>query len=119
MISKSLTQSGQSRRKFISGQSRRKCIIIGFLLVTLVVISLAVAAAVTVAIHGSRDDSRDSDSQPSVAYQLHVNPADSVILTAETPDGDLIWEGILSGKGGIAETAELAETVEIAKLGKK
>jgi len=90
MIRKSLTQGGQSRRKFIGGQSRRKCIIIGFLLVTLVVISLAVAAAVTVAIHGSRDGSRDSNSQPSVAYQLHVNPADSVILTAETPDGDLI-----------------------------
>ncbi|XP_065903730.1 uncharacterized protein [Dysidea avara] len=72
----------------------RSCTSTGFVYiaaVTLVAVTLFITAAVIVAVYTNRHPG-DSDSQPSlrVSYQLHVNPADSTIMTAETADGDLI-----------------------------
>ena len=57
-------------------------------LVVIVLVVIAVVVAVTV-VYATR--SNDTQSQSSeVSYKLHVNPADPVILSAETEDGDII-----------------------------
>lgn len=47
------------------------------------------AFAVAIGIVETR--SSDTQSQSEVPYKLHVNPADPVILSTETPEGDLIF----------------------------
>ena len=54
-----------------------------------VLVLTAVCVAVIVAVSQSSDDD-GTQSQTEVSYNLHANPADPVILSAETPDGDLI-----------------------------
>ena len=57
-------------------------------LVVVILVVIAVVVAVTV-VYATRSD--DTQSRSEVSYKVHVNPADPVILSAETEDGDIIF----------------------------
>ena len=70
--------------------------------------------AVTVAVSQSSDDGSTSgsaegsaQSQSEVSYKRHANPADPVILSAETPNGNLI--SMLGNKSASGEPQEIEE----------
>ena len=73
-----------------------------------------IAVSVTVAVSQSSEDgstsgsaSGSAQSQSEVSYKRHANPADPVILSAETPDGDLI--SMLGNKSASGEPQEIEE----------
>ena len=58
-----------------------------------VVLGVIAVVAAFVAIYLTRSDDPESESQGSqdeVSYNLHINPSDPVIVTAQTPEGDVI-----------------------------
>lgn len=77
-------------------------------LVIAVFVVVAVCVAVIVAASQSNDDGTQSQSA-EVSYNLHPNPDDPVILSAETPDGDLI--SMLGNKSASGEPQAIDEFI--------
>ena len=63
-------------------------------LVVIILAVIVVTVSVVIIVTRPSDDIDDTQSQSEVSskvsYQLHVNPADPVIMSAETPEADLI-----------------------------
>ena len=90
----------------MNDRSCKVCCICTFVIVVLVV--AAVCVAVIVAVSQSDDDGTQSQSA-EVTYNLHPNPADPVILSAETPDGELI--SMLGNKSASGEPQAIDEFI--------
>ena len=70
----------------MNDRSCKVCCICTVLIAVLVLAAVCVAVIVAVSQSNDGDDTQSAE----VSYNLHANPADPVILSAETPDGDLI-----------------------------
>ena len=70
-------------------KSSKVCCISAFIAIVIAAAVIAVVVAVIVVL-STRGSSGTESQSNGVSYQLHVNPADPVILSAETPEGDLI-----------------------------
>ena len=98
----------------MNDRSWKVCCICTLVIAVLVVV--AVCVAVIVAVSQSDDDgtsngtSDGTQSQSAeVTYNLHPNPADPVILSAETPDGELI--SMLGNKSASGEPQAIDEFI--------
>ena len=71
---------------------------ISLLIVVTIAFVLAAISAITLGVILSSNN--DAQEQP-VSFKLHVNPADPVIMSAETPEGDVIYMLGNKSKDGI------------------
>lgn len=75
-------------------------------LVVVILVVIAVVVAVTV-VYATRSNDTETQSRSEVSYKVHVNPADPVILSAETEDGDIIF--MLGNKSASGEPQAIDE----------
>lgn len=76
-----------------------------FSVITLIIVVAAVLALIVVFV---TQQPSDNESEV-VSYNLHVNPADPVVLSAKTPEGDLI--SVLGNKSASGEPLTINEFV--------
>ena len=86
-------------------KNKKLCCVCSLVVITLVMI--VVTVVVIIVTRPSNDSEDTAQLQSEVSYQLHVNPADPVIMSAETPEGDLI--SMLGNKSANGEPQAIDE----------